>query len=116
MTALKRIRWNRFDGQPFPPNTKLITRPGKFSNPFTIAECIAQGFADNEDDARWTCVQAFAWWLDGAREFAGFQPERRARILRDLPELAGMDLACSCPEGPCHGDVLLRLIPKAGAA
>lgn len=109
MSAPKRIRWNRFDLAPFPPNTKLITRPGKFSNPFTIASCLENGFADNEEGARRTCVQAFDAWLDGEQPYAGFEPERRARLLTGLPELAGYNLACSCPEGgPCHGDSLLR--------
>ncbi|WP_269062108.1 DUF4326 domain-containing protein [Salipiger marinus] len=26
-----------------------------------------------------------------------------------MPELRGRDLACWCPDGPCHADVLLKI-------
>jgi hypothetical protein len=109
----QRIHWNRFEGKPLPPNTRLITRPSRWGNPFTIAECIAEGFADNEADARKACIAAYDGWLDGEPEYASVEPERRAWILANLHLLVGMDLACACKPGePCHGDPLKQRVAR----
>ena len=38
MTAPKRIRWTRFDGEPLPANTRLVTRPSRWGNPFVYRD------------------------------------------------------------------------------
>jgi hypothetical protein len=68
----------------------VVSRPGRWGNPFTVAECGSSAAA----------VQRF-------REHLTDRPEllAAARI-----ELAGQDLLCWCKPGePCHADVLLEV-------
>lgn len=44
-----------------------------------------------------------------ARGFAGLFPSPTIPERPDLSALRGKDLACWCPPGPCHADVLLEL-------
>lgn len=116
MSVPKRIHWNRFAGKPLPANTRLIARPSRFGNPFTIAGAIEHRYATTETEARDVCVTAFQRWLDGEHKYAGFLPERRQLLLDGLPLIVGMDLACPCPEDqPCHGDVLLAAAARLGS-
>ncbi|WP_328344879.1 DUF4326 domain-containing protein [Micromonospora sp. NBC_00421] len=105
----KRIQRKRVKNWRKPDNTVIVDRTSRWGNPFRADDCIANGFADNEDDARKVCVEAYDGWLDGEPEYASVEPERRARILTDLHLLAGKDLACPCaPGNACHGDSLIR--------
>lgn len=91
----RRFQRRRTKGWRKPANTRCVTRPGKFGNPFPSA---AQ----------------FRTWLerltDGHPLPALDSPEARhmKRIADSLIELRGFNLACYCDlESECHADVLL---------
>lgn len=89
-----------------------VSRPGKFGNPFTVADAIEAGYAKTEVDARVFVVNCFADWLSGSDQWwQGPNGEhKRSEILAALPDLKGKNVACFCPTGAaCHADVLLRL-------
>ena len=84
----RRIQRKRTCGWRKPAGVVNVTRPGKWGNPFSIAEF---GF----DKA----LEFYRRWLD---------LEVTAGHL-DLEELHGKDLMCWCkPGAPCHGDILLK--------
>jgi Domain of unknown function (DUF4326) len=93
MTGLpKRIQLKRAKGWRLPDNAVIISRPTKWGNPFRIGV----------DGTREECVRQFGDWIVG--------DDPKARDLRDaLGELHGKDLACWCPPGPCHGDILIAM-------
>lgn len=87
---------------------KLITRPGKWGNPFTIEETAAR-YGLDKDAAQAKAVALWEQWLRGTLDPAlwpGPPPDRE--LIR--AELGGHNLACWCRPGtPCHGDVLIEL-------
>ncbi|MBN9315507.1 MAG: DUF4326 domain-containing protein [Devosia sp.] len=87
---------------------KLITRPGRWGNPFTIDET-AKHYGLDHDAAQGKAVELCGQWLRGSIDPAlspGPAPSREA--IR--AELAGHNLACWCKAGtPCHADVLIEL-------
>lgn len=87
---------------------KLITRPGKWGNPFTIEETAAR-YGLDKDAAQAKAVALCEQWLRGRLDptlSPGPAPERD--LIR--AELGGHNLACWCrPGSPCHGDVLIDL-------
>jgi hypothetical protein len=94
MSQPQRIQRRRTRGYRLPPQTRCVTRPGPFGNPFPVA-CPGDPVSHGETVAR------FETWLAAPE-----QAEFRARVRR---ELRGVNLACYCrPELPCHADVLLR--------
>lgn len=113
MTAPKRIQLRRTKGWRKPDEVINVARPTKWGNPFRVADCIENGFADTTEQARIVCVDAFRDWLSGDRwaDGSGSDADRRhAAYVAAIPELAGHDLACWCPlDQPCHADVLLDL-------
>ncbi len=66
-----------------------------WANPFPRDPCVS-----SEEACR-----RYETWLRGER------PDLLAR----LPELRGKTLGCWCAPGPCHGDVLIRLLAEADA-
>lgn len=87
-----RIQRKRTKGWRMPPNTKCVTRPGKWGNPFPA------GCASGPS----VCVAHFKVAL-----VAGLLPVSVEDARR---ELCGFNLACYCPIGsPCHADVLLEI-------
>lgn len=111
----ERIQCRRTKGWRLPENTMVVARPSRFGNPFTIAQAVASGYAQTEEDARRFVVNCFRDWLAGGQVGCdwGQGPEsdrRKAEILAGLPALRGKNLACWCPlDQPCHADVLLKL-------
>lgn len=83
----KRIQRKRTKGWRMPPNTISVTRPGKYGNPFSVANY-------------------------GDKALTMFESYLESTLLTQpnfLLPLRGKDLACWCPVGqPCHADVLLR--------
>ncbi|MER7167248.1 DUF4326 domain-containing protein [Micromonospora sp. NPDC000207] len=111
----QRIQRLRTPGWRKPHNAVIIDRTSRYGNPFKAADAVANGFADNEADARKVCVDSYDRWLDGEPEYASVEPARRQRILDDLHLLVGKDLACPCAPGePCHGDPLIRRAARLG--
>ena len=83
-----RIQRQRTKGWKKPANTIIVTRPGRWGNPFSVMA----GLTAKEAVARYR------------REMPEFTREA-ARL-----ELRGKNLACWCPVGsPCHADVLLEI-------
>jgi hypothetical protein len=109
----QRIQLRRTKGWRKPEGAIVVSRPSKWGNPWTAAECsnyaesgrdlAASFFRSAMADRQWDIDRG----LDPAEhEILGFYPpldEIRA-------ELAGHDLACWCPlDQPCHADVLLEI-------
>jgi hypothetical protein len=87
---------------------KLVTRPGKWGNPFTIDE-IASRYGPDRDAAQTRAVDLCSQWLRGTLDptFSHGKPPDRQTI---RTELGGHNLACWCKAGtPCQGDVLTEL-------
>ena len=118
-SAPHRVQLSRRKGWRKPPNTVVVARPSKWGNPFTVSAAIDSGLAETEREGRAVAVEAFRAWLRGGAGVAGWSPAsdaHRLRILAELPELAGKNLACWCPlDQPCHADVLLELANDAVA-
>jgi hypothetical protein len=84
----------RFFGKPLPDGAKLVTRPSRRGSPFKVVEKTQEGHRVVVDPSR-------AWLL---------APEQTAWRVDVRSNLAGFDLACTCPVGwPCHADVLLEI-------
>ena len=66
-----------------------VGRPSKWGNPFRMGV----------DGTREEVIEKYREWLLG-----------NERLMRDLEELRGKDLACWCAPKPCHADVLLELV------
>jgi hypothetical protein len=104
---VERIQRKRTKGWRMPPNTVSVCRPGPYGNPFKSKDAEEAGYEDGPKMAVW----AFREWLNGNPDFvAGENLHARQRILNDLPELRGFNLACFCAlDKPCHADVLIEL-------
>lgn len=87
---------------------KLVTRPGKWGNPFAIDD-IAKRYKLDRDAAQAKAVAMCGEWLHGTLDprLSPGPPPSREEI---RAELAGHNLACWCRPGtPCHADVLIEL-------
>lgn len=87
---------------------RLVTRPGKWGNPFSI-EATAALYGLDKEAAQAKAVALCADWLRGSLdpELSPGPPPARDEI---RVELAGHNLACWCRPGkPCHADVLIEL-------
>jgi len=87
---------------------RLVTRPGKWGNPFTI-EATAARYALSPEDAQVRAVDLCGQWLNGtlAPDLSPAAPPPLAAI---RAELGGHNLACWCRPGtPCHADILIEL-------
>lgn len=101
MSAPIRVQRKRVKGYRLPPNTKSVTRPGPFGNPFHVVD-ILHAYNGDKVAAAEDCVRSFRTWLG--------RPEGAALADRVRIELRGFNLACYCPLGsPCHADVLLEI-------
>lgn len=107
----KRLQRSRRKGATTPAGTRYCGRPTKYGNPFQVARF-----------GHMKAVNLHRRWLDGhfgalSLERLGFSPHeidalfrRRARVIADIHELAGIDLVCWCAlTAPCHVDNLLPL-------
>ncbi|MHB1103106.1 MAG: DUF4326 domain-containing protein [Devosia sp.] len=92
---------------------KLISRPGKWGNPFTIEETTARHGLD-KDAAQSKAVALCEQWLRGTLDPAlSPGPPPDPALIR--AELGGHNLACWCrPGSPCHGDVLIAMANEQG--
>lgn len=87
---------------------RLVTRPGKWGNPFSIAE-MARRHGLDAAAAQAKAVALCAQWLAGTLDPALSPGPPPSRQLIHA-ELAGHNLACWCKPGtPCHADVLIAL-------
>jgi hypothetical protein len=85
-----------------------VTRPGKWGNPFTIADMMAR-YGLDRDAAQAKAVALCGQWLRSELDpaLSPGPPPSRADM---RAELACHNLACWCRPGtPCHADVLIDL-------
>jgi hypothetical protein len=82
-----------------------VARPGKWGNPFSIADVMAETGLDR-DAAQAEAIARHRRWMDGEIEAPRPRPSRAdIRIA-----LAGRNLACWCREGtPCHAETLIAI-------
>lgn len=108
----RRVMRSRRRGSQLPPRTIYVGRPTKWGNPFATRD---RGHAKAVIlHKRWLAGDIGALTLEGM----GFSPAEidaldrlRCRVLTDLHQLAGHNLACWCPENSdwCHAETLLAL-------
>lgn len=88
---------------------RRVTRPGKWGNPFSIADTAAR-YGLDRDAAQAQAVALCGQWLRGTLDPAlspGRPPPSREEM---RAELKGHNLACWCRPGtPCHAEVLIEL-------
>jgi hypothetical protein len=87
---------------------KLVTRPGRWGNPFAIDD-VAKRYRLDRDAAQAKAVAMCGEWLHGTLDskLSPGPPPSRDQI---RAELKGHNLACWCRPGtPCHADVLIEL-------
>ena len=87
---------------------KLVTRPGRWGNPFAIDD-MATRYGLDRDAAQAKAVALAAEWLRSTLDPA-LSPGPAPTRAEIRAELAGHNLACWCRPGtPCHADVLIEL-------
>ena len=87
---------------------KRVTRPGKWGNPFSIADMAARYGLDDEA-AQVKAVALCGEWLRGTIDpkLSPHAPPSHDEI---RTELKGHNLACWCRPGtPCHSEVLIEI-------
>lgn len=118
----ERIQLRRTKGWRKPEGAIVVARPSRWGNPWRIgADGYVHGpgtyFSHDPAASNALAVALYADWLKLSHlapalidHPSGEMVLRRARILNDLYELRGHNLACWCPlDQPCHADVLLEL-------
>lgn len=123
MTKPLRLQRTRIAGAKIPPDAIYVGRPTIFGNPWSLEEAVKSGLFEPGTE-RQVCFDNFKTWLtrtdyeEACKKFPLYEKlkDRRAEVLRRLPELRGKDLVCWCPitDGNgetvlCHADVLLEL-------
>lgn len=113
MTA--RIQLKRAPGWRKPEGAIVVTRPGRWGNPYTVTDVMRRYPSLTERQAAAFAVNQFRYDLRAERPGYPSDDEIRA-------ELAGRDLCCWCPltddEGervPCHADVLIEISNRVEA-
>ncbi|GAB3251765.1 DUF4326 domain-containing protein [Kineosporia babensis] len=103
----ERIQRRRVRGWRLPANATIVDRTSRWGNPFRVSDLTAWGVPAGR--ARAEAVKRFGDWLDGT-DWHDVEEGRRMFILNNIHELAGRDLACTCPldELPCHANEYLR--------
>lgn len=87
---------------------KRVTRPGRWGNPFAIAD-IAAKYRLDPDAAQAKAMGLCTQWLQGTLDpnLSPGPPPSRTEI---RAALGGHNLACWCrPDTPCHAEVLIEL-------
>ncbi len=108
-----RVQLRRTKGWRLPAHTVVVTRPGKWGNPFRVGgwfRLTAAGWeeAANPGEGGFTQITDHAMAVGW---FARWMEARRP----DASVLRGKNLACWCrPGAPCHAEVLLRWANEPG--
>jgi hypothetical protein len=131
-----RIQRKRTKGSKLPPNTVVVTRPGKWGNPFNLKSAehcwtaIVHGFKGDKRGRAAASVVMYAAWIKQGKAVeidCGLTCESKSQTFRAASspviktfvpptiaeikaELRGRNLACFCKVGdPCHGDWLFEV-------
>lgn len=110
-----RVQLKRKAGWKMPPNTRSVARPGRFGNPFYVADTPKPKKPVEEPirDGNWDIFTDPMWCQTAAEAVEKFEEhvlhdKRLREIIRT--ELRGFNLACFCSlNDPCHADTLLRI-------
>ena len=87
---------------------KVVTRPGRWGNPFAIDAVMASEGLDREA-AQARAVALCGDWLRGTLP-SELSPGPAPDIAAIRKELGGHNLACWCRAGtPCHADILIEI-------
>jgi hypothetical protein len=112
-----RVQRKRTKGYKMPANTKSVTRPHKFGNPYKIGMHNVWDIKDREtgkslkdilvakngENKYHTIEDTLLAYREKIKASGAMQ-----RIIKR--ELVGKNLACFCPlSSPCHADILLEL-------
>lgn len=117
-----RIQRKRAAGWTMPEGAVYVGRPTIWGNPWSLSAALASGLFVRGRISDVLVENYRAWLEHGDREYRGqdgtlepfpvyvYLHDRRAEVLRRLPELRGKQLACWCSlDKPCHADVLAEL-------
>lgn len=118
-----RIQLSRRKGWRMPADTMKVDRSTAFGNPVVCTphgchrkpcgccesyRCCVDVFREyvmSGIENRGSCTGSFTIAVDGLLGYP-----RRTKLVQQLPELRGKNLACWCAlDKPCHADVLLEL-------
>lgn len=114
MSKPTRIQLSRKKDWRMPPNTKVVSRPSKFGNPYNWQDFLTPSSGPRK--AKATVTRFFLWSVIQIQE--GRQPtdfiEWFRWIAEHLHEIRDADhVACWCKLTEiCHGDVLIELANK----
>ena len=104
-----RVQRKRTKGYKMPPNTKSVTRPGKFGNPYKIGMHNIWGSLKDyliEKNGENTYHDVEDVLLAYRQKIKSSQAMQR--LIKHF--LKGKNLACFCPlDKPCHADILLEV-------
>ena len=112
-----RVQRKRTKGYRMPENTKSVTRPGKFGNPYKIGmhnifdikdrttgkslkDYLVEKNGENKYHTIEDCLLAYRQKINGSQAMQ--------RVVKHY--LKGKNLSCFCPlDKPCHADILLEV-------
>lgn len=112
-----RVQRKRTKGYKMPPNTKSVTRPGKFGNPYKIG---MHNVWDIKDLKTGKSLKDYLIEKNGENKYHDVEDvllayrqkiaasQAMQRLIKHY--LKGKNLACFCPlDKPCHADILLEV-------
>ena len=112
-----RVQLKRTKGYKMPPNTKSVTRPGKFGNPYKIG---MHNVWDIKDMKTGKSLKDYLIKKNGENRYHDIEDvllaykqkikasQAMQRVIKHY--LRGKNLACFCPlDKPCHADILLEV-------
>lgn len=95
---------------------KMVTRPGKWGNPFAIKDMAAR-FQLKPQAAHDKAIELHRQWMEGTLDPALWPGEAPPAIADIRAELSGHNLACWCRQDEtCHADLLVVLANPETAA
>jgi hypothetical protein len=119
----KRIQRKRVKGWRKPGGTVIVTRPGRWGNPFKVVSLesgdssVVYWRVERDDVTVNGCVfmtrtQAARYAVELYRQYVEQHMTGDIGLIhfRNIEQLRGKDLACWCKlDEPCHADILLEL-------
>lgn len=80
-----RITLSRRKGWRMPPNTVKVCRPGKWGNPFHVAD-VLDHYDGDEDKAAADCTRSYRRWVEEGTNYCITQLPRNVRAMKAKPE------------------------------
>lgn len=103
------VQLQRRRGWVMPDNTRSVTRPGRWGNPYYVAPSVALRTRNKRPES-FACKTA----LEAMTKFENYiltAHYGKLLLAAARKELTGRNLACYCELGtPCHRDVWLKLL------